>query len=122
MKILLLILIIAIGLAVGWLYLFRPTPVNGDLGGARPWRRLGAAICVVTAVMFVAGVALLDEFQTPRIGVMYWSIILFLVFWLCLLAIRDAHYTYSILARRRREARHRWARANGGAGRGEDSR
>ncbi|RJP32737.1 MAG: hypothetical protein C4547_13555 [Phycisphaerales bacterium] len=116
MRILLLILIIAIGAAVGWLYLFRPAPLSSQMGGPRPWRRLGAAICVVTTVMFVAGVALMDEFQTPRIGLIYWSIILFLVFWLCVLAIRDACFTCSILARRRREARQRWAGADGRGG------
>lgn len=66
-------------------------------GNDRPWRILGAGICVVVAVMFVVGVAAVDIPQRPRAYAAYWLVILFLLLWLCCLAIKDVLYTRRLL-------------------------
>jgi uncharacterized membrane protein len=108
MKLLMSILILAAGVAVGWFYLRRP-PVASNRGQAghtdqRPWRRVGAGICVVLAVMFVAGLYLLDEERRPGTYVVYWLVMMVLILWLCLLALRDVVYTRQMIARWKREA------------------
>lgn len=69
------------------------------IGGERPWRKLGLAICVVVAVMFVAGMMWLDEHRSVRSFAWYWIIILVLLLWLCGLAAYDLWYTRSVIAR-----------------------
>jgi len=101
MKLVILVVIVCVGLLVTWLYLWKPVPIPAALGGPRPWRRLGAAICLVMAVMFVVGVEFLDEYRTPRVGLAYWCVILMLALWVCLLAWKDMRYTRRILAQRR---------------------
>ena len=64
----------------------------------RPWRSVGAAICVVVAIMFVVGVAAVDIPQRPRAYAAYWLVILVLLLWLCCLAIKDVLYTRRLLA------------------------
>lgn len=103
MKLLMSILVLAAGLAVGWFYLRRP-PVDlasrrSPAADERPWRRVGAGICVVLAIMFVAGLYLLDEDRKPGAYVAYWLIMMLLVLWLCLLVLRDLLYTRQMIAR-----------------------
>ena len=98
-----LTVVMMIGVLIGWLYLWKPVPVCSSMGSSRPWRRLGAAICVVTAVMFVAGISLLDERSSPRLGLIYWGVISIMVLWVCLLAMKDMRYTYRVITQRRAE-------------------
>ena len=109
LKLLISILIVAAGLAVGWLYLRKP-PLRRAPGAApaaddRPWRRVGAAICILLAVMFVAGIYLLDEDRKPGAYVAYWLVMMALVLWLCLLVVRDLLYTRQVIARWKNELR-----------------
>lgn len=101
MKLALLIFIVVTALGVGLVYLWRPAPIAAVFGAQRPWRRLGAAICVVMAAMFVLGVAYLDEYRTPRLGLVYWGLIGIMALWLGLLALKDLRYTYRQIERRR---------------------
>lgn len=71
--------------------------------GERPWRRLGAGIAVVMAVMFVAGVYVVDIPDKPLPYAIYWIIMLALVVWMCLLAVQDALHTRRTLRRWRAE-------------------
>ena len=94
------IAILIAGLGCGLLYLL-PGPLtlaHRTIGGDRPWRRLGAGICIVLAVMCVVGDIVLDTDARPGIFVVYWSIVLLLVLWLCGVAFRDLLYTRKILA------------------------
>lgn len=61
--------------------------------GHRPWRKVGAAICLLIAVMFVLGIYLVDVPQRPVPYALYWIIMLGLVVWLFVLALRDIMYT-----------------------------
>jgi drug/metabolite transporter (DMT)-like permease len=73
---------------------------------ARPWRRLGAAICVLLAIMFVAGITLIDRPARPGLFIAFWLLILGLICWLCVLAIKDVLHTRKMVAdwrARRRE-------------------
>jgi hypothetical protein len=97
-KLLLCAVILAIAFFVAWRYL-RP-PAGGrarsrfdELLGERPWRRLGAGIAMVLALMFVAGVYVVDIPDRPRPYAIYWIIMLGLVVWLCALALKDALHT-----------------------------
>lgn len=67
--------------------------------GDRPWRRLGAGIAVVMAVMFVLGVYVVDIPDRPLPYAVYWIIMLGLVVWMCVLAVRDAIHTRKTLRR-----------------------
>ena len=109
MKLLLTALIVVTGLAFGWVYLGRPwiarsragptsTP-SRVIGGQRPWRRLGAAICFVVSIMFALGVLLVDIPDHPRSYAAYWAVIMLLVLWLCGLAIKDLRHTRDVVAR-----------------------
>jgi hypothetical protein len=72
----------------------------------RPWRRVGAGICVVLAVMFVVGVWALEHTERirhPVLFLIYWLIFLGLVAWLCVLALRDCLYTLKMVSRWRQE-------------------
>jgi hypothetical protein len=71
------------------------------LQGDRPWRRVGAVLCLVVGVMFLAGVWWLDDRvarEQPLLFTVYWSLILLLLVWLCVLAFRDVMYTRRALA------------------------
>jgi hypothetical protein len=102
------ILILAGGLACAWVYLRKPpvpeNPALRMLRGDRPWRRVGAAICLLLSVMFVLGVYLVDIPQRPRTYAAFWLVMMLLVVWLCMLAIKDMLYTRKMLAKWR-EAR-----------------
>jgi amino acid permease len=95
----LIVLGVAVGLAVVY---FRRTPQDHQrrvdaLGGFRPWRRLGAAICLVLAAMFVCGVYLMDARTPSRVFAAYWLVMLVLVVWLCALAVKDVLHTRRML-------------------------
>ena len=96
--------VLGIGGVVAIGYLRNPfadvEPDPGSRGGERPWRRLGAAICVVVAVMFVLGIYLLDGKPPPRVFLAYWILVLVLVFWLCGLALKDIMHTRRLLSAR----------------------
>ncbi|MEK6676154.1 MAG: hypothetical protein AABZ47_10930 [Planctomycetota bacterium] len=71
------------------------------LQGHRPWRTVGAAICVVLVVMFVAGERVFDVPTAtlhPRAFILFWLVMLVLVVWLCLLAVQDILYTRRLVA------------------------
>ena len=63
----------------------------------RPWRRMGSALIVLIAVMFALGM-FIDPKNHPGKYLIYWSIILLLVVWLCALAIRDILFTRRLIA------------------------
>ena len=96
------IVVLGIGAVVAIGYLRGPfadvDPDPASRGEGRPWRRLGAAICVVVAVMFVLGIYLLDGKPPPRIFLAYWILVLVLVFWLCGLALKDILHTRRLLS------------------------
>jgi phosphatidylglycerophosphate synthase len=106
-KLLLSLLILASGIAVGLTY-FRAAAMKkrgapGSVGGYRPWRKLGAAICLVLAVMFVGGVYLLEPKNSPKVFLTYWAIMLVLVVWLFALAFKDLLHTRRALLALRKE-------------------
>lgn len=65
--------------------------------GHRPWRRLGAAICILVSIMFVLGINVFDRVNAPRAFAWYWLTILVLLVWLCWLAFKDLLYTRHML-------------------------
>lgn len=71
--------------------------------GNRPWRRVGAAICLVLAIMFVLGVYLVDIPQRPWAYAAFWLVMVVLVIWLCILAAKDILYTRQVIAKWRAE-------------------
>ncbi len=100
------IIVLLMGLGCGWYYLRGAQTRDALLGpfaGQRPWRELGAAICVVVAVMFVLGVYLVDIPDHPRAYALYWTIILGLLLWLCALAVKDVKYTLHLIRMRRQQ-------------------
>ena len=105
LKFLLSACILATGLGCAWLYLRRPSRAGGAghqaLGGERPWRRVGAGICLVMAIMFVLGAHLVDIPARWRPYAVYWIVMLVLLLWLCALALKDLRYTRRVLAQRR---------------------
>jgi len=96
------------GLACGWIYLLRPLQLRrpGLVPPAddRPWRRVGAGICVVLGVMFPMGVYLLEDHPPPKVYASYWSVMMVLVLWLCALALRDVVHTRKVMRTRRRRS------------------
>jgi hypothetical protein len=96
--------VLGFGVVVGIGYLRGPfADVDRDpasRAAGRPWRRLGAAICVVVAVMFVLGIYLLDGKPPPRVFLAYWILVLVLVFWLCGLAFKDLMHTRRLILAR----------------------
>lgn len=68
--------------------------------GDRPWRRVGAGICAVLAVMFVIGVYVVDVPQRPAPYALYWLVMLGLVVWLFGLVVKDVAHTRRSLDRR----------------------
>ena len=101
------IIVLLLGLGCGWYYLrgaHGRDATLGGLSGQRPWRKLGAGICVLVAVMFVLGVYLVDIPDHPRAYALYWAVILGLLLWLCVLAVKDVKYTWRLLRERPRDA------------------
>jgi len=105
-------LVLASAAAIAWYYLRRTKDLHAASDPplfsreARPWRRLGAAICVVLAIMFVAGITLIDRPARPGMFIAFWLLILGLICWLCVLAIKDLLHTRKMVAdwrARRRE-------------------
>jgi len=76
---------------------------GGDAEGgcARPWRVVGATICLVLGLMFVIGVLLLDSRTAPGLYALYWSVMLVLVVWVALLAFKDVAFTLRFAKKRR---------------------
>ncbi len=105
LKLLVSLGILLAGVVLGWLYLRKPSiprDVHATaLVGQRPWRRLGGAICLVLGVMFILGVYVVDVPDHPRVYLAYWTVMMGLVMWLCVLATKDILYTRKLIARRR---------------------
>jgi len=103
-KALLSILALTGGALFAWHYR-RPPPLPADetldLRGDRPWRRVGAVLCLVVSLMFVAGLYLVDVYAFAAWYALYWLVLLFLVLWLCVLAVRDVLYTRHLIERQR---------------------
>ncbi|MBI4716887.1 MAG: hypothetical protein HY763_03715 [Planctomycetes bacterium] len=99
--------ILATGVGVAGYYAWKQAAGGrgavGPLDGDRPWRRLGAGICLVLAVMFVLGVYVVDIPDRPRVYATYWLVMLLLVMWLCVLATKDIWYTRELILRRRQQ-------------------
>lgn len=93
--------VLMLGLSCAWRFSRRPATIGGShshlLQVPRPWRLQGAVICLLLSVMFVLGVALVDIPDHPRAYAAYWLIILVLVVWLCVLAVRDLAFTRQLL-------------------------
>jgi hypothetical protein len=95
------LILVAVVLVVIYLPRSKHTARSRVIGGDRPWRRLGAVICLLLAVMFAAGVRWLNPAAGPYGYLAYWTVMLGLVVWLCALAIKDAMYTRALIAGRR---------------------
>lgn len=103
LKFMLSAFILVTGCACAWRY-WRMPECGSDslpLRGHRPWRRVGAGICLVLAIMFVLGANLVDIPDRPRIYGAFWIVMLLLLLWLCGLAIKDLRYTRRLLLERR---------------------
>ena len=78
-KLLASIIAVVTGSALAWVYL-RRTPEESTaplpLEGHRPWRRVGAAICLLISIMFVLGIYVVDIPERPVPYAMYWIIML----------------------------------------------
>ena len=102
MKHLISVLIMLGGVGCAAFYLRRlpevSDPTMRALVANRPWRRLGAAICLVLAIMFVLGIYFVDMPHRAGLFAIYWMIMLALVLWLCYLAIKDIVHTRRIIA------------------------
>ncbi len=101
------LLLLTFGVSCAFLYL-RPPPITVvDSNYARfcnrPWRRVGAAICLLVSVMFVLGVYLVDIPEHPRTYATYWLLIMVLVLWACGLAVKDVWYTHRVMKSQRSE-------------------
>ncbi len=96
-------LLIAFSAICAWCYLIKPRTGDASHDSARvddrPWRRVGAAICLVVSVMFVLGVYLVDVPAHPRAYAAYWAILMGLTLWLCVLAVKDMLYTRRMIDR-----------------------
>lgn len=95
------LIVVAFAVLIAFLYLRRRPlkHVANRVGGDRPWRRLGAGICLLVGVMFAIGLAGLNPRTSPRSFTWYWIVVLLLILWLCGLAIKDLLYTRSVLSR-----------------------
>ncbi len=82
---------------MAFVYMRKPSstddPVRLLVLGDRPWRRVGAAICVVLSVMFVLGINFPRPVENKIAFLVFWMLILFLLLWLCVLVIKDLLYT-----------------------------
>lgn len=101
------LLILVGGATFAALYL-RGLPIRGESAGSlddRPWRKLGAVIAVLLSIMFVVGVQFLGTGGGPGTYLAYWLVMLVLVIWLCVLAIRDVMFTRRWIEERRARLR-----------------
>ena len=100
-------LLMIFGMACAFLYLLPPPTTTVDSQRApsrdRPWRRMGAAICLLVSIMFVLGVYLVDIPEHPKTYATFWLVIMMLVLWACSLAVKDVWYTHRLVQRRRME-------------------
>ncbi len=107
-KLLFSVFTLGLGVGVAIIYMRRPATdqmaEGASFGGKRPWRRLGAAICLLLSVVFVLGVYLLDEDTRPGVYMVYWLVIMVLVVWLCWLAFADIMYTRRALLTLKKKA------------------
>ncbi len=103
------ILVLLTGLGCVALYFRKHRGVESAIGkeiiGHRPWRKIGAALVCLLSISYVLGVQLVDVPKYPRAYACYWVVFLGLVFWLCVLALRDLQYTRKMIADL--QARHR---------------
>jgi len=101
------VVLISFGVLCAALYWHKPPRISSDPRLSsfydRPWRRIGAVICLLVSVMFVLGVYLIDIPDRPKVYAAFWLVILALVFWACGLAIKDVWYTHKLLLRLRTE-------------------
>jgi len=104
-KLLYSVILCTTGLACGWFFLIRPI-IRRPAGGTavlddRPWRRVGAAVCLLLGVVFPLGIYHQDSFRSPHAFVAFWAIIIVVVSWLFVLAIRDLAHRRHLLQSRR---------------------
>lgn len=96
------VLILVVGLGCAWWSLNAPKRFalaeRSALGGNRPWRRLGAVLCVLLSIMFVVGAHAIDVPDRWRSYAAFWILMLILLLWLCGLALRDLWHTRRLLA------------------------
>lgn len=111
LKLVLTISILTLGLAFAWFYLLRPGHLRNDrlsaMFGDRPWRRLGAGIAAVVAVMFAVGAYLVDIPDRPGPYAVYWIVLMGMVVWLGFLAVKDVRHTRRVVRKWRAEERER---------------
>ncbi|MBI1827093.1 MAG: hypothetical protein HY287_14445 [Planctomycetes bacterium] len=100
-KLILTLGILVIGLSFGLIYFlwgaWREADASQTIFGDRPWRRLGAAIAAVTAVMFAVGAYAVDIPDRPGPYAVYWIVLLGMVVWLGVLAVKDVRHTRRIV-------------------------
>ncbi len=105
-KLLMSIAVLITGAALAWYYL-RKAPdavaTRYAFAGLRPWRKVGAALCLLISVMFVLGIYVVDIPDRPIPYALYRIIMLGLIVWLFVLAVRDIMYTRALVRRRRLE-------------------
>lgn len=116
-KLLTSIAIITAGLGFALIY-FRRSPggmtSSHPLAGHRPWRKVGAAICLLVSVMYVIGIYAVDIPERPVPYAIYWLIMIALLFWLFFLAVRDMMYTRKLMKAWREDVQQRRQAAFGG--------
>ena len=116
-KLLISIILLATAAILAWVYLRKAPPAADSrypFAGQRPWRKLGAAICLLISVMFVLGIYVVDIPDRPIPYATYWLIMLGLVIWLFVLAVRDIMYTRQLVRRWRADMRDRTAADSSG--------
>jgi hypothetical protein len=107
-KLLVSVIVLATASTLALVYLRRGhdvAPARYPLAGHRPWRKLGAAICLLISVMFVLGIYVVDIPDRPIPYAIYWLIMLGLVVWLTTLALKDIMYTRELVHRFRNRPR-----------------
>ena len=105
------IVLVAVGAGIAARYL----RASRIVGAQRPWRRVGAVICLLLSVMFVVGLYVLDEKGPPALYLTYWLFMMLLVVWLLALAVQDILYTRKLIARWRVDQERAWPRGRAGA-------
>lgn len=116
-KLLTSVLVLVMGILMAWVYLRGTTgepSSHHPLSGSRPWRKVGAGICLLIAVMFVVGIYVVDIPERPIPYALYWIVMLGLVIWLIVLAVRDFMYTRSLIRRWREDQRRQGAQESSG--------
>lgn len=122
-KLLISIMVLATAATLAWIYLRKAPPKESPrypFAGDRPWRKIGAALCLLISVMFVLGIYVVDIPDRPVPYAIYWLIMLGLVVWLFVLALRDIMYTRGLVRQWRAAMRDRTAAESANRSKSDD--